>query len=108
MGAIFEIPLKSATPQKLHVSLGATDFTLWLTWNTQANGGAGLWMLQIGDTNETILVSGIPLVTGSNLLAQFHYLGIPGSLVCQGAGDPDSPPAWADLGVGSHLFWVGP
>jgi len=108
MASVYEIPLRPATPQKLHISLGGIDWTLWLSWNSQANAGVGLWMLQIGDTNETVLVSGIPLVTGSNLLAQFHYLGVPGSLVCQGAGHPDNPPAWGDLGVGGHLFWLSP
>jgi hypothetical protein len=64
-------------------------------------------MLQIGDTNENVLVSGVPLVTGCNLLAQFHYLGAPAAaLVCQGAGHPDNLPTWSDLGVGSHLFYI--
>ena len=106
MASILEVPLRPSTPQKFHISLGGTDYTLWLSFNTHANAGAGLWVLQIGDTNERILVSGIPLVPGGDLLEQFRYLGVPGSLVCQGAGNPQNVPTFTDLGSGSHLFFI--
>jgi len=108
MAQIFEIPLSSSTPQKLHISLSGVDYTLSLTWNTYANAGAGLWMLQIGDTLENVLVSGIPLVTGCDLLEQFGYLGIVGALLVQGAGNPANVPTFNDLGSGSHLFYIVP
>jgi len=108
MAQAFEIPLKPATQQKLHISLSGVDYTLSLTFNSHANAGIGLWMLQIGDTLESVLVSGIPLVTGCDLLEQFHYLGIPGALIAQGAGHSNPPPNFTDLGSGSHLFYVLP
>lgn len=36
----------------------------------------GGWFMDIADDNENPILMGIPLVTGSNLLEQFAYLGI--------------------------------
>jgi hypothetical protein len=53
-------------------------------------------------------VSGIPLVTGVDLLSQYSYLGIPGALLVttdRGAGEV---PTFDGLGVTSHLYYVAP
>ncbi|MNT70290.1 hypothetical protein D3C72_2086560 [compost metagenome] len=63
-------------------------------------------MLDIADANNAPLVSGIPLVTGVDLLAQFRHLGFAGRLWVQGADNPDDVPTYEDLGIGSHLYWV--
>jgi hypothetical protein len=101
MAAAFEIPL-SPSPQKLHIALSGTDYTIWLAWNTVSN----LWVLDIGDTNETMLLSGIPLVTGADLLAQHKYIGIAGGLAVATDGNPDEPPSFQTLGIHSHLYYI--
>jgi hypothetical protein len=101
MATAFEIPL-SPSPQKLHIALSGVDHTLWLYWNTAAE----LWFLDIGDTNETPLLQGLALVTGSNLLAQFAYVGISGGLAVATDGDPTAVPTFTNLGVHSHLYYV--
>ncbi len=98
----FEIPL-SPQPQRFTITLGAVDYRLTVQYRKA--GGAG-WVLDIADTNNAPLVTGIPLVTGVDLLAQYRHLGFAGRLWVQGAADPDNVPTYEDLGIGSHLYWV--
>lgn len=99
---IYEIPL-TPDPQRFTVTLSGVDYRLTVQYRNA--GGAG-WVLDIADTNGQPLVSGIPLVTGVNLLAQYRYLGFGGGIWVQGAEDPDDVPTFEDLGIGSHVFWV--
>jgi len=64
------------------------------------------WVLDIADVSSDPIVQGIPLVTGCDLLAQYAYLGIPGQLVVQTDGSPDTMPTYANLGTNSHLYYV--
>ncbi|WP_419146021.1 phage baseplate plug family protein [Escherichia coli] len=51
-------------------------------------------------------MSGIPLVTGLNLLGQYRHLGFAGGLRVTGAESPDDAPTATDLGRGAKLYWV--
>ncbi len=102
MTTYLEIPL-TADPQTFTITLGGTDYRLTVQYRKA--GGAG-WVLDIADASDNPLVSGIPLVTGVDLLAQYKHLGFQGRLWVQGAEDPDDTPTFADLGVGSKLYWV--
>jgi hypothetical protein len=102
MVAVYEIPIKSGVPQKLHIALGGADYTLWLAWNDQAK----VWVLDVGDTTETPMIRGIFIVTGCDLLAPYAYVGIRGQIVAQGAGNPDSVPGFNDLGSTGHLYYI--
>ncbi|AOY96848.1 hypothetical protein BKK79_35740 [Cupriavidus sp. USMAA2-4] len=99
---IYEVPL-SPTPQTFLITLGGVDYRLTLQY--RAVGDAG-WVLDIADASGNRLLSGVPLTTGADLLAQYRYLGFAGSLWVQGAESPDDVPTFDDLGVGSHVFWV--
>lgn len=98
----FEIPL-SPDPQTFSITLSGIDYRLTVQYRSA--GGAG-WVLDIADANDNLLVGGIPLVTGVNLLGQYGHLGFGGRLWVQGAANPDDVPTFDDLGVGSHVFWV--
>ncbi|KVE37659.1 phage baseplate plug family protein [Burkholderia sp. BDU5] len=97
---IYEVPL-SADVQAFKISLGGTIYRLTLVYR----GPAG-WVLDVADDSGTPIVSGLPLTTGGDLLAQYRHLGFAGRLWVQGAEDPDDVPQYGDLGVGSHVFWV--
>ncbi len=101
MANYFEIPL-SSEGQKFTVTLGSVDYSMTVQWRN----AIGQWLLDIADANGNALVSGLPLITGVNLLEQYRYLGFNGGLWVQGADDPDDLPTYDDLGVGSHLYWV--
>lgn len=99
-----EIPLIPSQPQRFTITLGGVSYNMRLTYDT-AQGGC--WILDIGDANmRSLLVTGIPLVTGVDLVAQYAYLNFGGALVCttdRGAGEV---PTFDGLGVTSHLYYV--
>lgn len=99
--AVVEIPLVPQ-PQKFAVDLAGTSYFMRLTWD---EAGA-FWALDLADNGGALLLAGVPLVTGSDLLAQYAYLDIGGSLILttdRGAGEV---PAYDALGVTSHLYFV--
>ena len=102
MAVFYEIPL-SANPQRFSISLSGIEYQLRVTYQNVTDGG---WSIDIADKNGVAIVSGIPLVTGVNLLAQYDYIGFAGRLWVQSSGDTDALPTFDNLGTGSFLFWV--
>lgn len=102
MANYFEVPL-SPEPQRFTITLGGFDYRLTVQYRKA--GGAG-WMLDIADATNQPLISGLPLVTGVDLLGQYRHLQLGGRLWVQGAENPDDVPTYGDLGIGSHVFWV--
>ncbi|MBN3832966.1 hypothetical protein [Burkholderia sp. Ac-20344] len=102
MATYLKIPL-TADPQTFRITLSGIDYQMKVQYRDA--GGTG-WILDVADASGNPLVSGIPLVTGTDLLGQYSYLGFGGRLWVQGSADPDDVPTFDDLGIGSHLFWV--
>lgn len=100
--AIFEIPL-TPDPQVFDIVLGGKTYRIVLSYKNVAEGG---WILDISDTSGNPIITGIPLVTGADLLAQYSYLGFGGKLMVQTSVDPDVVPTFENLGIGSHLYWI--
>lgn len=100
---IYEIPLSTGN-QSFTVALGGSDYRLTLVYRDADDGAA--WLLDIADTSGTVIVSGIPLVTGADLLAQYKHLGIGGQLFVQTDGDPEAVPTYASLGATAGLYWI--
>lgn len=98
----FEIPT-SPVAQVFSIKLNGTLYILRLVYRDTDMGG---WALDIADSNNVQLACGIPLVTGSNLLAQYAYLGIAGIMIASTDGDFLTPPTFANLGTIGHL-WFG-
>lgn len=99
---VYEIPL-SPQPQKFAVALGGVNYRLTVKWSASAMGG---WFLDIATPEDVPVISGIPLVTGANLLAQYDYLGFTGGLAVQTDFDVYATPTFDNLGQRSHLFFV--
>jgi len=102
---IYEIPL-SAEPQYFNVTLGAAQYQLTLQWRKAPVGGG--WFLDIADGQQNRILSGIPLVTGCDLLGQYAYAGIGGELWVQSDLDAGAVPTYQNLGTTSHLYFVVP
>lgn len=102
MASTFEIPL-TAVPQDFTITLVGVVYKFTLTWRDLAGG----WFLDIADASGNALLSGIPLVTGVNLLAQHSYLGFRFELWVQ-TDAADAPPTFTNLGTESHLYCVVP
>lgn len=98
----YTIPL-SPTPQSFNIFLAGKEYKLTVRYNAAIEGG---WWLDIAtpDNGENI-VSGIPIVTGVDLLGPYEYLGFGGHLVCY-SGISDDAPAWDNLGVENQLLFV--
>lgn len=97
----YEIPL-SAKPQSFNITLAGVQYNLTVKWN-MVNA---TWVLDIADDTKTLLVGGIPLVTGVDLLGQYQYLGINGVLIVQSDYDADALPTIDNLGTNSQLIFI--
>jgi hypothetical protein len=100
--ATFEVPL-SPQAQTFDITLGGVAYKLTLMWR-EADGGG--WFLDFADTAGQPILSGVPLVTGADLLEQYAYLGFTGWLVVQTDHDTDALPTFENLGERSHLYFV--
>jgi hypothetical protein len=97
---VTEIPL-SPDNQLFRIQLAETTYTLRVIWRDAAG-----WILDVMDSSGAALLSGVPLVTGVNLLEQYPQLGIDGALVvATDKGAPDEPTK-TNLGTYSHLIFV--
>jgi hypothetical protein len=101
MTTYYEIPL-SAEPQTFNIPIGGATYGFRVQWNV-ANAS---WVIDISDASGNPIVSGIPMVTGADLLQQFGYLGFNFQLVAQTDNSPDAVPAFDNLGTTAHLYAI--
>lgn len=92
-----EIPL-TADNQAFATTINGTVYHLSITWR------GVYWVLDLSDSNGDAIISGMPMVTGADLLAQYRYMNLGFSLVvlCDVAGQEN--PTQFDLGTFSHLY----
>lgn len=102
--AVYEIPL-DAKAQRFRITLAAVEYQLTLFWNDAPEGD---WTINIADTSGNPIIKGIPLVTGADLLAQYAYLGIGGSLHVLSDSNLNAAPTYENLGTTAHLYFVTP
>lgn len=101
-GTPFEIPLIPSTAQTFTVTLVGVTYTMTVTWCAPAS----CWMIDIADQNAVPIVSGIPMITGADLLSAYGYLGIGGQLFVQSDFDTNAVPTFDNLGDTSHLYFI--
>ncbi|NHN93449.1 phage baseplate plug family protein [Acetobacter sicerae] len=99
----YEVPV-SAAPQSFSVSISGAQYTIRQTYCDVPDGGG--WLIDIIDSSGSNILTGLPLVTGANLLGQFSYLSLGFGLVVTTSGDADSVPTYDNLGVSSYLYAV--
>ena len=101
MATAYLIPLQPQN-QTFQVSLAGTLYTFTVRWNDMNQA----WTLDLADANDNPIVSGIPVVTGEDLLAPFAYLNIGGKLIAQTTNDANAVPTRANLGSAGYLYFV--
>lgn len=99
----FEVPTNPFN-QYLSTSLAGVTYYILLQWNPASE----CWIMQIQDQNQNVLASGVPLITGADLLAQLDYLGIGGGMIVQSDNDPQEVPNYSSLGSTGHLYFGVP
>ena len=78
--SLYKIPL-TPTPQTFNINLADKEYRLTVRWN--ASFGSESWILDIAAAdNGTPILSGIPIVTGVDLLGPYEDLEFGGHLVC--------------------------
>lgn len=98
---MFEIPTQAGN-QTFQIALGTTTYTLTITWRDPFG-----YVLDIADALGNALITGLAMVTGTDLLSQYGYMLFGGTLTVVSDGpDPDVLPTYANLGTGSHLYWT--
>lgn len=102
------IPLVNQS-QRLSITLGTVGYNLIVQWSVWQD----CWVMDILDASDTPVASGIPLVTGADLLGQLEYLAIggdfgAGQLQVQTASDTFRVPTYTNLGSDGNLYWVTP
>ncbi len=100
----YEIPL-TPKPQTFSVTF-PNGTPVQMRLNYQFNDDR-CWILDIADADGNLLVCGIPLVTGADLLGQYASLGLGAKLFVTTDGYPAEPPHWWSLGVSAHLYVEG-
>lgn len=98
----FLIPLVNV-PQTFNIDLQGVTYNLTCRWNDSPEAG---WILDIADNAQNPIVSGLPLITGANILAGLDYLGINGQLFVFTNGDSNSVPTLDNLGIDSNLYFT--
>lgn len=99
--AAYEVPF-SAEPQTFLIALAGATYRLTTSWCS----AAGHWCLDIARPDNSPVLSGIPIVPGTDLLKQYAYLAIGGGLFVQVSGAPNEIPAYGDLGGSGLVFFV--
>lgn len=105
------VPLDTMPNRKIHVTVKTQgnvnkQLVLHLRYNTEGE----FWRMDISDTQDNMIISGVPLVTGeypaANILKQFNYLGIGSAVVLRVTDDEDKDiPDMSNLGTDFVLAW---
>lgn len=99
---VYYVPLRDG-PQTLTIALSGIVYQLRVRYSARTD----LWVIDIADANGVSMVRDIPMVTGCDLLAQYHHLGFGGALVVRNAvTGTDQPPQFDDL-PGALLYVTG-
>ena len=96
------VPLVN-TPQTFLLPLSGVTYTMTCKWNDMGQ----FWALDIADSNATMIVANVPLITGADCLQGLDYLDFGGSLyVLTSGAHPDDVPTLANLGIDSFLYFL--
>ncbi len=96
---ILEIPLSNKN-QEFDIQLGNKTYHLRVAFGEYCG-----WTLDVMTQSKDEILSGIPLVHGVDIFAQYRYLGFDGSLVfsCE---DPALELEFNETGKGNRLYFV--
>lgn len=97
---IQEVPL-TADNQTFSVTLGGKSWYMRLLWRDVAG-----WILDIYDANNVPVLTGVPLIPGVNLLAQYPSLPFDGMLAVGVATEAPAYPTQVNLGTASRFYFI--
>lgn len=101
MATVYEIPT-SPKPQTFSITLSGVQYQCALRWNVTA----ACWLFDLRDSSGALIIGSVPVIPGVNLLEQFDYLELGGTLVAQVDYDAAAVPTFDNLGSTGHLYWI--
>ena len=100
--AIYEIPLTPES-QVFTITLAGINYQIKLQWNNINK----TWVLDlINAATSEVILTGIPLVANTNLLRQYGYLNLGGSLVAQTDNNVNVAPTYENLGDTGKVYFI--
>lgn len=96
---VSEIPL-SPDNQKFSIEIAGTQWRMSIIWRDP------WWVLNLAGSSGKALITGIPLVTDVDLLAQYAWLGLNFQLLVACDDSTQAYPTKTDLGTRSHLYVI--
>lgn len=97
-------PQQSLTAQ-LEVNGNPLTLNLFIYWHSMS----GYWLMNISDAQGNLLLSGIPMITGSypaaNILGQYSYLAIGSAYLLNQSNGLEDYPDSTNLGTAFILIW---
>lgn len=103
------VQLDPSPGQTFKVTLNVNGGILNLALALNYNGMAGYWMLTVFDALGNLLLSNIPMLTGTwpaaNMLQPYGYLRIGSAFLINISGDPGDYAGPANLGRDYQLIW---
>ncbi|EJX4928554.1 hypothetical protein OD635_005623 [Salmonella enterica] len=97
---VHEIPLTSEN-QHFSIQLAGRNLILRFTFRDEAG-----WIMDISDMQTGTLVSGVPLIPDTDLLAQYHDIQLGGKFRVVSDDDVLEYPSKSNLGTSSHLYFI--
>jgi len=94
----FTIPL-SGYAETFSIALNNVTYQLTIQWR-------GSWFMDIADSSNTPIVSGISIVSVVDLLGSYGYLDIGGSMYMVNTAGGDAPPTFTNIGTDCILQYV--
>lgn len=102
-GDAYALPLQPQNSE-MDISLAGVVYHLRVKWNATSV----CWIFYLEDASGTPILSGIPVVTGCDLLEQYQYLGVGGALIAQSTNNPDLVPSFLTLGTTGNVYFIVP
>lgn len=103
------VQLDSSPGQTFKVTLNVNGSILNLALALNYNGMAGYWMMTVFDALGNLLLSNIPMLTGTwpaaNMLQPYGYLRIGSAFLINVSGDPGDYAGTGNLGSDYQLIW---
>ncbi|KMO85840.1 hypothetical protein AB840_11215 [Megasphaera cerevisiae DSM 20462] len=99
------VPLSGVPNHTFTTTIYVDETNIKLTLTTTYNEIAGYWVLDIGDSEGTLLVTCIPLIPGYNILEQYAYLEIGAAYIVPKQKVQEVWPDYDTLTSNWYLIW---
>lgn len=102
MTTIAEIGLESVS-KTFQVTLANVTYAMAVTWRDPYG-----WFLDLAQLDGTKLLSGLPMVSGIDLLQPYPQFEFGGALFLMTDGNLTADPTKDNLGIDCHLYFATP